>query len=344
LGESYLNIQVTPQEISGQITMAIENLDKAIPLDTDKDKIITSEEVIAKMLLLPDYIHNRFAVITNQTRLPLRITEYKIKAGQSVSVRFIMPRRQNELKEMTIVYTVFMDTDPKHRGIMSLKHGERARSAVFTLDDHQKRIILDEAWGGLAFREFFHHGLRHIWTGIDHILFLMVLLLPAVLIRRENRWVPTDRFRPVFLSTLKIVTAFTIAHSITLSLASTGLMTIPARVVESVIAASIAFAALNNLYNFFEGRPWVFVFAFGLFHGFGFASALNRLGLSKGFLLVPLVSFNLGVEAGQLAIVLITLPFLFILSKKPYYTPLLLQGGSLLTTILALLWLVERAF
>ena len=143
---------------------------------------------------------------------------------------------------------------------------------------------------------------------------------------------------------LKVVTAFTLAHSITLSLAVLGVVTLPSRFVESVIAASVVVAALNNLRGTVDRRRWVMAFVFGLVHGFGFASVLADLGLPQGALALALVGFNLGVEIGQLAIVAAFLPAAYLLRATAFYRVGVLRVGSLAVAVLASWWLIERAF
>jgi len=152
---------------------------------------------------------------------------------------------------------------------------------------------------------------------------------------------PTDSLRAAFIDVLKVVTAFTLAHSITLTLAALSLIALPSRLVESAIAASVVLAALNNLVPLFRGRRPLAAFAFGLIHGFGFASVLTDLGLPRGALLASLFGFNLGVEIGQLSIVAVFLPLAFLLRRTWLYRQLL-TFGSLLIALIALVWLVER--
>jgi HupE / UreJ protein len=187
-------------------------------------------------------------------------------------------------------------------------------------------------------------GVWHIWIGFDHILFLLSLLLPAVLVWRAPRWHPVDAFASAFWEVLKVVTAFTLAHSITLSLATLGVLSLPSRAVESAIAASVVLAALNNVRPVFTGRRWMVAFGFGLIHGFGFASVLGDLGLRQGTLLLALVGFNAGVEVGQLAIVAAFLPLAYGLRRSWFYRRLVMAGGSLLIAAVAALWFAERAF
>jgi hypothetical protein len=184
----------------------------------------------------------------------------------------------------------------------------------------------------------------HIWIGFDHVLFLLALLLPAVLMHESGRWQAVAHFRPVFWDVVRTVTSFTVAHSITLSLAALGVVSLPSRLVEATIALSVLLAALNNVRPVIEQWRWVMAFAFGLIHGFGFASVLGDLGLPREGLLLALVGFNLGVEAGQLAIVAVFLPLAFMLRGTATYRRGLMSGGSLVVALLALAWLVERAF
>jgi len=183
----------------------------------------------------------------------------------------------------------------------------------------------------------------HIWTGFDHILFLCSLLLPVVLERGRGRWQAVTTFHPAFFEVLRIVTAFTISHSITLSLAVLGFITLPSRLIESTIAASVVIAALNNLYPLIEKRLWIVAFLFGLVHGLGFANVLTDLALPKPALAVSLVSFNLGVEAGQLAIVAAFLPLAYLTRRSWLYPRLVVGAGSLGIAAVASVWLIERS-
>lgn len=157
-------------------------------------------------------------------------------------------------------------------------------------------------------------------------------------------WRPVERFGPAFRDVLGVVTSFTVAHSITLSLAALGAVTLPSRVVESAIAVSVVLAALNNVWPVVLARRWVLAFAFGLIHGFGFASVLADLGLPQASLLPALVAFNLGVEAGQLAVVALFLPLAFAVRDTRFYGRTVFVGGSLLVAALAAAWFAERAF
>jgi hypothetical protein len=151
-------------------------------------------------------------------------------------------------------------------------------------------------------------------------------------------------FAVAFWDVFKVVTAFTVAHSITLTLAALGVIALPSRLVESAIAASVVLAALNNVRPAVYGGRWAIAFLFGLIHGFGFASVLADLGLPRESLLLSLVAFNVGVELGQLAIVAMFLPVAYALRATRFYRRVILVGGSLAVAAIAFAWLLERAF
>lgn len=226
---------------------------------------------------------------------------------------------------------------------MRLSLDGATQTAVLSPQRAQQRFAAEGVSRLRAFGQYLVEGIWHIWIGFDHILFLLALLLPAVLAWRAHRWQPVATLREAFWDVFRIVTAFTLAHSITLTLATLGVVTLPSRWVESAIAASVLLAALNNVWPLFQGRRWTVAFGFGLIHGFGFASVLADLGLPREALALALVGFNVGVEGGQLAIVAVFLPLAFALRRSVFYRRAVMLGGSLLIAALAGVWLAERA-
>jgi hypothetical protein len=186
-------------------------------------------------------------------------------------------------------------------------------------------------------------GIAHIWSGADHVLFLLALLMTSVLQRTPAGWAARPSLRASIVDVAKIVTAFTFTHSITLSLAALGLLRPAPRIIEPAIAASVVVAAVDNLRPFLGGRKWVVAGTLGLVHGFGFASALNDLALPKEALLVTLSGFAMGVETGQLIFVAAFVPLAFVLRKTVLYQRWFLRGGSLAIAMIAAVWMVERA-
>ncbi len=184
---------------------------------------------------------------------------------------------------------------------------------------------LESVW--TALREFIPLGIEHIWTGYDHIAFLLALIVIGL------SW----------KEALKIITAFTVAHSITLLLAAMEVVRLDSRFVESVIALSICYVAVENLFKKKVNYRWLIAFGFGLVHGFGFASALQELIVGKSNLLLSVLSFNAGVEIGQLTIVGIMLPALYLL-KKQCELRIITMGTSTAIFMFGFTWLIERVF
>jgi hypothetical protein len=169
-------------------------------------------------------------------------------------------------------------------------------------------------------------------------------MLVAVWRRAGAGWVPRASAASAWREALRLVTAFTLAHSVTLGLAAAGVLAPPSRWVESLIAASVLVAALDNLRPFMPGPRWITVGVFGFAHGFGFAGPLQALGLQRGGLALPLLGFNLGVEAGQLVVVGLLLPVACALRSAQAYRLGAVRGGSALIAGVAAVWLVERCF
>jgi hypothetical protein len=197
------------------------------------------------------------------------------------------------------------------------------------------------SWRGLV--AAIRIGIGHIWSGADHMLFLLALLMTSVLVRTPDGWTPRPDLRGAITDVAKIVTGFTLTHSITLTLAALGLLRPAARIIEPAIAASVAIAAIDNLRPFLRGRKWIIASSLGLLHGFGFASALNELALPEGTLVMTLCGFALGVETGQFIFVLAFVPLAFRLRATRFYQRGIVRGGSLLIALVALVWMVERA-
>jgi hypothetical protein len=190
--------------------------------------------------------------------------------------------------------------------------------------------------------QFLREGVHHIVGGLDHVLFLMCLLLPSVMRRTPQGWRPVARWQDALLPVAGIVTAFTLAHSITLGLAAMRWVSLPPALVEPAIAVTIVLAAIDNLRPLFGGRRVLVTFLFGLVHGFGFAGVLAELDLPAADFAWALLQFNLGLELGQLAIVVLATSLLFALRRRPRYPAWVIRGGSCAGIAIGLLWLVER--
>jgi hypothetical protein len=348
--DSYLTLRVDGATVDGQWDIALRDLDFALGLDGNQDGEITWGEVKAKRVEIESYALSRLSIDSRRVRCPATSADLLIdnhSDGAYAVLRFAA-RCASAPSALAVTYQLFFDLDPQHKGLLQLEAGGVNRAGVFSADRPLQTFALAEASRWEQFLDYVREGVGHIWTGFDHMLFLLALLLPAVLVRSRipgaASWQPAPRFRVVFWDVVKVVTAFTLAHSITLSLATLGVIGLPARLVDSLVAASVVVAALNNLRPLVRASRWIIAFLFGLIHGFGFASVLLDLGLPRGTLLLALVGFNVGVELGQLAIVAAFLPVAYALRATTVYRRGVLIGGSILIAVLAANWFVQRAF
>jgi hypothetical protein len=348
--DSYLSLRVTPQGVSGQWDIALRDLDYAIGLDADGDGQITWGEVRKRHGDIAAYALARLKVSADGRPCTLQPGTQQVDTHTDGAYT-VLPLKLDcggpAPRTLEVGYTLFADIDPQHRGLLNLSTPGGTRTAVLGPQAPTQSFGVEAGAeeGPLAqFLTYVREGVWHIAVGLDHILFLMSLLLPAVGIWRARHWEPAETLAEAMWDVLRIVTAFTVAHSITLSLATLGFISLPSRLVESTIAASVVLAALNNVWPLFHGRRWTVAFGFGLVHGFGFATVLSDLGLPQGALALALVGFNVGVETGQLVIVLAFLPIAFWLRRTAFYRRGVLVAGSLFIAAVATAWFVERAF
>lgn len=366
--DSYLTLSASPttapsgQTITARWDIALRDLDYVLQLDRDGNGELTWGETrpreadITKLATGALLISADGQVCPWSSSAPMQLDKHSDGTYAVLSLIAQCPVTASAPKTISATYSLFFDVDPSHRGLLQWltvgpnAEGQSAQALIFSAESATQALSLAPTGWQQTLRQYVIEGAWHIWIGYDHILFLLSLLLPAVLIRRGNQWEPAPTLRGSMTETLKVVTAFTLAHSITLSLAALQVISLPSRLVESVIAASVVLAALNNLRGtidkrrWLDGRLWLMAFAFGLIHGFGFASVLADLGLPQGALVLALVGFNVGVELGQLAIVVAFLPLAFWLRATRFYRVGVLIGGSMVVAFLASWWFFQRAF
>jgi len=339
-----LKMQVHGYTIVGNYKLAIKDANMLVNLDSNFDSKIVWGEILEHEQALKESIQSKISITENHHLCTLQTGALQLDFLNTnkyihIPFSFTCPK---PIESLEISYSVLFDKDANHEAYLSLTHDTMDKNRLFSQENLSTKIELKESTPFLTFFTFIKEGMIHIFIGIDHILFLVALLLSSVLFRKNGTWYVNDSLKSVLMSTLKIVTAFTVAHSITLSLSILGFISLLSWVIESLIALSVVLAAINNLSATIQNRLWMLVFLFGFIHGLGFASVLLELGLSNSSKLIVLFGFNLGVELGQALIVSMLIPLLYVLGKQPFYVPLVLKFGSLLIILMGVIWFVER--
>lgn len=345
--DSYLHVVIENNSIQVQWDIALRDIDYAIGLDSDADGAITWAELRKAKNALSAYalarlrIYNDKRECANPSTTELLVDQHS-DGGYAV-LRYT-PQCSGDISAVSLNYQLLFDLDKQHRGVLKLSHGGKVQTTLFSpAQTHFDANVKSGSWWWPTLSTYTREGIGHIASGYDHILFLLTLLLAAVLYRENKHWQAVEEFKPALIDITKIVTAFTIAHSLTLSLAVMDVINLPSRWVEALIALSVVVVALNNLYPLLTGKRWLVAFGFGLIHGLGFASMLSDVGLETGALIAGLIGFNLGVEIGQLAIVMLCMPLAYALRSTWFYQNIIFRTGSAVAAVLATVWAVQRA-
>ena len=387
--DAYLTLRTdpaAPNVLHGQFDIALRDLAFVIDIDSNQDSSVTWGEVKAHRDAIERYALGGLTIKGDGLTCETHPTGQRVDAhndGAYDVIDFDAVCDKEIPNRLAIDYRLFQDVDPYHRGIVTIHAGDRVAGAV--LGPKTPTATLDlrapDRWS--QFKSFMVDGIWHIWTGPDHLLFILSPLLPAVLyrkpgigilglgvgkskhlatahgipatslmmtdatslpVRADTGWLPMPKLSRSMIELVKVISGFTVSHSVTLTLSVLGYVNLPSRLVESGIALSIIVAAFNNIYPVVTRRAWLVAFAFGFIHGLGFASALAGLSLPPAAMAASLGGFSVGVKLGQEAIVLPFLPLAFLLRKTRFYQVGVLRWGSLLIIAVATLWLVQRAF
>ncbi len=355
LGEGYIILNVGNDSISGRIELNLDDVDDALALDKDGDGVIDESELNAALPKLREYVAPRVRIGHDNTWWQMKYDGHSLAnypLGNYVVLPFVVEDPGTVPDIIQIDYRLLFDHDENQKGLLIIEENQRigftnqdeAVSQLFNADYPVQDVDLTKIPTHNMVLLFIKEGIWHIWIGLDHILFLVALLLPSVRAREKPWWEPVEGFKPAVWEVLKVVTLFTVAHSMTLALASLRIITLPGFIVESIIAASIVIAAVDNIKPIFNKRIGWIVFGFGLFHGLGFASVLSHVTLSQASLVTTLVGFNVGVEIGQIAIIGVVFPVLFSLRKAKWYPNGIQRGLSVLLILLGTAWMIERLF
>jgi len=369
--DSYLQVTAAAGQLDVRWDIALRDLDVALDLDSDADGKLTWGEVRAAWPRIEAYALRRLAI----EGCPLASVGRGLERRNDGAYAVLMLRSPCTLPAGAprISYGLFADVDPTHRGIAKVQRAgqevalsvleptaamaaaaskpgsatERASgvasgiatsgsTALPSADAPSRTTSAAGRW------QFLLEGVRHILTGYDHVLFLLCLLLPSVMRRTPPGWQPVERLGQAVWPVVGIVSAFTVAHSITLGLAALKLVSLTPAFIEPAIAATIVLAALDNVLPIFPVRRVVVTFFFGLIHGFGFAGVLAELNLPRADFAWALLQFNLGLEVGQLVIVAVATSVLFGLRRWRGYPRVVIGAGSALAIAIGVAWLIER--
>ena len=364
-GENYAFIDIREKAIEGHFEINLINLKEDLKLEIDD--VNTAKSVKQTALIVQKHILDHYSIFADNKKLAINFTNVELfgEEGQGFAQYFFNINVNTMPNELIFENKLFFDNNSLHRGLLLVQYnhktqkdyGGESTALIFSPDNSRQTLNLNDIPQLLKKRDFIWQGVIHILKGYDHILFLVALLLTAVLSRVKGRekdrektggklqWKTVNSFRTVVFNFIKTVTLFTIAHSITLTLAALGLVKINIPLVESMIALSIILVALNNIFPVFNDKKWLLILVFGLFHGLGFATVMAELPFRIVDLVYVMLFFNIGVELGQLAIVAVLLPVLFYLSRQEQrYIKIVLMFGSIAIGLMASYWFVGRAF
>lgn len=338
--DSFIYLDTTAGEL--RIDVALRDLALLVPLDRDGDLQITGREVRSQREAITRTVESALELSAESGPCSLQGLQWGLSRhsdGRYAAARYrINCPGGGEADQLQ--YSLLFDRDSLHRGLVEITSDTDVSLAVLS-PDHNELALATETSGMLAtFTTFLREGVIHLLIGLDHILFLLVLVLPVSLIGKDPE---SDTVKARMVRLAGIITAFTVAHSMTLALAALDLVTLPIAWVETVIALSIAVAALNVAWPVLGKKTWKLAFAFGLIHGFGFASVLGDLTSGVSDMAVALAGFNLGVELGQLGLLVLGFPVLYLLSQWRLYQRALVPGILLAVAGISLFWAAERA-
>lgn len=345
--ESSLSLSVDNASLRGEWKVALLDLDAALALDANRDGQFDWPEIENRREDIEDYLESHLRVLADGADPGIRFDKltFGTQHGEPFILSELSATAPDAIDSLDIDYTLLFEQRPEHRGNLKvIWQGRGSHHAVIT-SPGGANVFTRATAASKGFVELLQSGVWHIWIGYDHVLFLLVLLIPAVFQRTATGREAAADFSGPFARVVLIVSAFTVAHSITLTCAALQLIVLPSRLVESAIAISVVIAALVNLMPRTAGATGVWVaFGFGLLHGFGFANVLSEVDAEGEPLWRTLLGFNLGVEIGQLAIVAVFLPIAYLLRNTRFYRTGVLYGGSSAAALCAMFWFWQRAF
>lgn len=332
--DGYLDLRLGPEGAEGTLDLHVGDLDAALGLDADGDGFVRKGEVRAAEARIAAHAAERLSMTRGgadcaPTFGPGRFVARSDGPYLSVPVGFACARDG----AVAVDYRFLFDIDARHRGRIVLREGERVE--VHVASPGRERVERQPPSAAAVVAEFLVQGVIHILGGIDHVLFVLTLLLGAM---------RAGSVGAILRGVGLLVTAFTLSHSVTLALASFGVLRPDPALVEAAIAATVVLAALNVIRPVVTRGLWAVAVGFGFIHGFGFATVLAELALPQGAFALALFAFNLGVEAGQAVIVAGVLPLLLLARRRPPVLRATAVGGAAAIAVVGALWFSDRAF
>jgi hypothetical protein len=346
----YLHVDAAANRVDVRLDVAVRDLDYALDVDANHDGEITWGELKAAQSKIADYVRSRLQVNAGRQRCDLSVNGLQVveHSDGNYAVLSLGGACPGAGTGLQVDYRLLFDLDALHRGLAAIEFesssGKQSQSALFGPAAHTLTFAPTQPGTARVFAQYFGAGLFHVWSGLDHLLFLAGLFLPAVLRRQQGQWTAVPNLRTALRDTAFIVTAFTIAHACTLTLAATGAFTLPSRMVEAAVALTVLFAGLNNLVPMVYRDLFWLSGIFGLIHGAAVASALIDLGLPGTGRVWALLAFNVGVEVAQLSLLALVILPAFAMRKSTFYRRFVLLPGSAVVSVVGLCWFIERAF
>ncbi len=348
---SYLTLSAPAGSLTLRADLHLRDVDLVFDLDADRDGQVTWGETHLRQAELASWLDQGLQLSAAGQKCQLGTAD--LQASQHADGTYLSAQWTPNCPglsdlasaNLSLRYGLMFAQDSLHRGLLKVDLPGLQTSALLSPERPEAQVSRADSSAWRVFGRYIVEGVWHIWIGIDHIVFLLSLLVLAPLLPSRHRitqWPAAQQARPVLMDVLAVVTAFTVAHSITLGLTIMEWLTPPPDLVEPAIALSVVLAALNNLLGVHSLKRWRLAFVFGLVHGFGFASVLLDLGLPASALVAALGGFNVGVELGQLAIVLVFLPIAWLLRHTRFYRWVIVAGGSAAIVVLGLFWTLDR--
>jgi hypothetical protein len=374
--DAYLQLNLDGAASTLRVDLALRDLDAVLDIDADANGQLTWGEVRSAYPAIERYLAAR--VLVDGCQWQSVATGLERRADGVYAALTWSGSCSVDAASPTIRYSALREVDPTHRAIAKIERPgseavvqvldptkvlpPTAKAAALTLaaasganlgaaGSVTASVAASEPAVGVAAAappeshasaSFVKEGTRHILGGYDHVLFLLALLLPAVMRRTKTGWQPVERLGQAIMPVAVLVTAFTVAHSVTLTLAGLKLVSLSSSFIEPAIAVTIVLAAIDNLTPIFRGRRAIVTFLFGLIHGFGFAGVLGELNLPTVQFAWALFQFNLGIELGQLFIVAIAVTVLFAFRRQGWYSIVVIRTGSALAIVIGSLWFIDR--